>query len=319
MRITHRGWPVVVLATAAIALSSVPASAQVIGTFSWQTQPFCNTVTLTVVQQGGLFQVHGSDNQCGAGVAPVTGTAVPVGGNVAFGFTVALGSGRAAHLSATIALGTLSGTWTDADGNTGPFVFGASGGSNPRPAPAAVTAITVNQLAASIYGGSGAAATVARSDHDHDARYLEQAQPIVVSVPATGAVAAAGSNFTTFSTVGPVVAINGNGIVSVPLGAPASVGGTSYRLSAVEYCVAISGTGPYVDTAAVYSDDFNGALPFTLLLSDTTDRTASGCYQLNVVDPGARSFAAVLALAGAAPGGGVYLRGLRATWTPVAP
>jgi hypothetical protein len=43
-------------------------------------------------------------------------------------------------------------------------------------APASVASITVNQLAASIYGGSGGATTVARSDHTHDDRYLTQGQ-----------------------------------------------------------------------------------------------------------------------------------------------
>lgn len=120
---------VVVVATATA--SSVKA--QVIGTFSWQTQPHCNVVTVTVVQQGGVYQLTGSDNLCGAGTAPVVGTAVPAGAGVAFGFTAALPAGLGAHVSATINLATLSGTWADADGNTGPFVFGASTGGSPRP------------------------------------------------------------------------------------------------------------------------------------------------------------------------------------------
>lgn len=159
------------LAAAAVVAAVTAANAQVIGTFSWQTQPYCNVVTVTVVQQGGMYQLAGNDALCGAGAAPVTGTAIPTGTGVAFGFVAALPSGRAAHISASITLGTLSGTWTDADGNTGPFVFGAATAGAPRPAPLPATAITVNQFSPSVYGGTGSAATVSRSDHDHDTRY----------------------------------------------------------------------------------------------------------------------------------------------------
>ena len=108
-------------------LTSLPAAGQTIGTFTWQTQPFCNVLTLTVIQQGAGYQLVGFDNQCGGAPAPVTGTAVPSGGGVAFGVAVALGSGRSAHLSASISLASLSGTWIDQDGNSGPFAFGTSG------------------------------------------------------------------------------------------------------------------------------------------------------------------------------------------------
>jgi len=111
------------------------ASAQVIGSLSWQTQPYCNVITVTVVQQGGSFQLVGSDNLCGAGTAAVTGTAVPAAGGVQFGLTVAQPNGRPAHLSATISLTGLSGPWVDAEGQTGTFAFGGSGGGSPRPAP----------------------------------------------------------------------------------------------------------------------------------------------------------------------------------------
>jgi len=162
----------------ALALSTLalPVSAQHIGTFSWQTQPFCNVLTLTVIQEGAGYHLVGADNQCGAAPAPVTGTAVLSGSGVAFGVTVAPASGRTAHLSASIDLGSLSGTWIDTDGNTGPFAFGVSTGGSARPAPATATQITSTQLAPSIFGGTGSAATVARSDHTHDDRYFTEAE-----------------------------------------------------------------------------------------------------------------------------------------------
>ncbi|MEZ5417798.1 MAG: hypothetical protein R2708_10695 [Vicinamibacterales bacterium] len=147
------------------------ADAQVIGTFSWQTQPYCNVITVQVIQQGPLYQLTGSDNLCGTGTAPVTGTAVPAGGAVVFGLTAALPSGRAAQISASISLATVSGTWADADGHTGAFAFAASTGGSLRPAPAPATAITAAQFSPTIYEGTGVATTLARSDHDHDTRY----------------------------------------------------------------------------------------------------------------------------------------------------
>lgn len=165
------------------------ADAQVIGTFSWQTQPYCNVITVQVHQQGPLYQLTGSDNLCGTGTAPVTGTAVPVGGAVVFGLTAALPSGRAAQISASISLATVSGTWADADGHTGTFAFGANTAGAPRPTPAPATAITVAQFSPTVYAGTGVATTLARSDHDHDARYYTRAEAdaqrpeVVLSAP----------------------------------------------------------------------------------------------------------------------------------------
>lgn len=125
---------------------STLASAQTIGTFSWQTLPYCNVITVTVVQQGGQYQLVGRDNQCGGGPAPVTGTAVPSGGDVRFGVTVATVSGQPAHLSATISLATLSGTWSDDSGHSGTFAFGGAGAGSPRPAPVRVSAPVTTRL-----------------------------------------------------------------------------------------------------------------------------------------------------------------------------
>lgn len=114
------------------------AAAQTVGTFKWQTLPFCNVLTLTVIQQGAGFQLVGADDLCGGGPAPVTGTAVLTAGGVNFGVVVALPSGGAAHLSAGVRLDTLSGTWSDDAGSGGGFQFTtATSGGAARPLPAA--------------------------------------------------------------------------------------------------------------------------------------------------------------------------------------
>jgi len=157
-----------------------PSTAQVIGTFTWQTQPYCNVLSITVIQHGGVYQLIGADNLCGSGTAPLTGTAVPTASGVAFGMAIALPTGRTAHLSAGITLAGLSGTWNDADGGTGPLSFATATGGSPRPAPAIATAIGVSQLAPTVYGGSGVAPTLARSDHLHDDRYFTEAETTIL-------------------------------------------------------------------------------------------------------------------------------------------
>lgn len=166
----------VALVMTGLVLGWTRADAQVVGTFTWQTQPYCNKVSVTVVQHGGVYQLMGSDDLCGAGPAPVTGTAIPSATGVAMGLTIAYPGGQAAQLSTSISLASVSGTWTDADGHTGPFAFAQSTGGSPRPTPASASAIGVGQLSPSVYGGTGAAGTIARSDHTHDARYYTKGE-----------------------------------------------------------------------------------------------------------------------------------------------
>ena len=174
----------------AAVVTGPPARAQSLGTFHWQFQPFCNVVTLTIEQKGASFVLTGHDDQCGGAAPRAVASGVAVqnpDGTIALGLTIVTPSGAAAHVNATLNLSTVSGTWRDADGNTGPFVFnpGAVSGS-PRPAPTtsalitttqiAPAAITPEKLAASIFSGTGSATTVARSDHLHDDRYYTKTQ-----------------------------------------------------------------------------------------------------------------------------------------------
>jgi len=162
-----------------VLLTTTPAAAQVIGTFKWQTLPYCNVVTMTITQQGGMYQLNGMDDVCSGASAPATGTAVVAGGGLALGFTIVLPSGRAANITATVNVATGNGTWVDADGNGGTFLLAsgpAGAGPAPRPAPAAAAVITPAQLSPTIFGGTGGAATISRSDHTHDDRYYTKTE-----------------------------------------------------------------------------------------------------------------------------------------------
>jgi hypothetical protein len=127
--------PMVVMAAAL----APRAEAQSLGTFTWQLQPFCNVVSLSVTQEGALYTAQGFDDQCGAPQrAPLVGTLVPnPDGSIGFGLhVVTVPGGRGVQVDARISVASLSGSWSDSAGNSGAFAFGARTGGNPRPLPA---------------------------------------------------------------------------------------------------------------------------------------------------------------------------------------
>ncbi len=119
------------------------AGAQSLGSFRWQLQPFCNAITVTVIQQGGNYTLDGFDDQCGAPQrAPVVGLGTPnPDGSIGFGFTiVTVPGGQIVGVDARISLATISGTWRDSVGHTGTFAFNGTATGSARP-PVAVSAI----------------------------------------------------------------------------------------------------------------------------------------------------------------------------------
>jgi len=117
------------------------AFAQSLGTFRWQLLPYCNVLTLTVTQNGGVYALDGFDDQCGAGVrASVTGTAFPnPAGTIGVGLNVVTApGGTPLHLEVALSLSTISGPWRDSAGGSGTFAFNPSEVTGtPRPSPQA--------------------------------------------------------------------------------------------------------------------------------------------------------------------------------------
>ncbi len=135
------------------------ASAQTIGTFRWQLQPYCNVLTVTITQVGGVYRLEGRDDQCGAArAASVIGTAFQnPDGSIGLGFNiVSAPAGVAQPISAAMSLATLSGTWLGT-GGSGPFVFtpGVGTGGAPRPAPSTGGGGTVIPAAFSLANDGG--------------------------------------------------------------------------------------------------------------------------------------------------------------------
>ena len=131
------------------------ATAQSLGTFRWQLQPYCNIVSVLVTQNGSIYRVEGTDDQCAGGndQASVIGTAfLNPDGTIGFGLNIVTSpGGRAVPIDAAIDTSTLSGTWRDSAGNSGTFRFtpGAGTGGSPRPTvpiePSIPTSFVLNQ------------------------------------------------------------------------------------------------------------------------------------------------------------------------------
>ena len=141
----------VALIPGALLLVAAPAAAQPLGTFRWQLQPFCNVITVTVTQVGGLYRLEGTDDQCGRSVAAsVIGTAfLNPDGSIGLGFNVVSAPGGEPHpVSATLRLPSMSGTWRAEPSQTGAFTFtpGAPTAGYPRPLPVPVTIPPVIRL-----------------------------------------------------------------------------------------------------------------------------------------------------------------------------
>lgn len=126
-----------------------------------QLQPFCNVITLAVTQNGGLFTLDGTDDQCGAAErAGTVGTAfLNPDGSVGMGLTTVTAPGGApVHIDARISITSLNGSWRDSAGNSGTFMFtpGPGTGGPLRPvAPNGIApgSITAAHLAPGVVGG----------------------------------------------------------------------------------------------------------------------------------------------------------------------
>lgn len=152
---------ITVIAALGVATLATPASAQVLGSFPWQMQPYCNIVTLTLTTAPAGFTLDGTDDQCGA-----TNKASAVGvasfnqsGNVTLNFTIVTApAGKPVHVSAVVSPANGAGTWTDSVGNTGTFAFFSSTPGLPaRPLPASglpASIITTTEIAAGAVGAS---------------------------------------------------------------------------------------------------------------------------------------------------------------------
>lgn len=133
---------------------AVEAQGALVGTYRWQLRPYCNVVTVNIIQVGAVYHLDGTDDQCGAArAASVAGLGfVNLDGTIGVGFTTVSPTGTPQHTNATVTMPGIGGSWRDSAGHSGSFVFtpGAGVEGSPRPTPPgglAPGSITATQLA----------------------------------------------------------------------------------------------------------------------------------------------------------------------------
>jgi hypothetical protein len=95
------------------------SGAQTLGTFHWRLLPYCNTLTLTVIQDAGGYRLQGYEDLCENVYfpQPVSGTAIiDSEGRVIIGLTTTISGGfsfKSTRISARLDLPSLSGGWND--------------------------------------------------------------------------------------------------------------------------------------------------------------------------------------------------------------
>jgi hypothetical protein len=100
----------------------------VLGTFHWQLAPYCNTLTLTVVQDAAGIRLQGTEDRCDPVYLPqsVEGSAALTSGNTA---VISLSSGipggfsfQGTRIFMILDVTTLNGSWADDAGRSGTLV-----------------------------------------------------------------------------------------------------------------------------------------------------------------------------------------------------
>lgn len=121
---THAGRRALGFAAFALVLPAMSV-AQTIGTFHWQMEPYCNTLTLTVVQDAAGIRLQGYEDLCNPIYAPqpVEGSAVLDDNGVArVGLSTGVPSGftfEGNRVILSIDTASLNGGWADDAGRAG--------------------------------------------------------------------------------------------------------------------------------------------------------------------------------------------------------
>lgn len=158
-------------------------------------------------------------------------------------------------------------------------------------------------------------------DHNHDDRYLEQDQPIVVNESLGSYGIITGTGPTQVDIAGGALGVSPNGSISLPLTGVPAVGGTSYRLSQVEICATFSTsvTGQFINLVAITGETTSTGTAQAILLNDGTDRTTNGCFTLTVPVNTSRTYGLLFGFSSSpasTTANAIFLTVVRSTWVP---
>lgn len=131
------------------------ASAQLLGTFTWQLQPFCNRLTFVVIQAGPVYTLDGYDDGCAGERRAAAGVAsLNPDGTVSIGFSyLGVDWAEPMHVKVTLSVATLSGTWRDDGGYDGVFALNGAAAGNAHPGSAAKARFGSGYFGTARYGG----------------------------------------------------------------------------------------------------------------------------------------------------------------------
>jgi hypothetical protein len=236
--------PALLTAAAASLLPAGAADAQPLGTFRWQLHPYCNVLTLTVVQIGDRFTLDGTDDRCGA---PDRGSATGLAflgpnGSVGFGLTLVTPDARSVHVSAAISAVTLNGTWSDSLGQQGTYVFSpAAPAGPPRPTSMPVRINVGHQNWWAIHESANLTFT----------RFVNRS---AISKPAIGL-----------------------GLVTVAPDLPVLDNGRRLQLISVQFCYDADDTAQLSSVQLNRATHATGTLPYTATAVDVAVRTDEAC------------------------------------------
>ena len=114
-----RRWALVLLAMPMAGIfAPVDGVAQPLGTMYWRMAPYCNTLVLTVVQEGTVYGLRGYEDQCETAEQPtVEGTAIIQSGSGEVIVSLGLSNLNGRLVGVIENLSTLNGLWNDSYGN----------------------------------------------------------------------------------------------------------------------------------------------------------------------------------------------------------
>jgi hypothetical protein len=201
------------------------------------------------------------------------------------------------------------------DGASRPLASNLNPAARSAPTPNAVTVDVSAGGKFDVYNHNGSVDVIIDvagyyEDHNHDDRYFASGVDIVMQHGMNDLTA---NDFMTpaVSHAGGQTQVSGSGFVQTTLTGPQAIGPDGYGLRSVEYCVSGVSGAAMIDEVRVYAGRETGVGSAAF---DGTDRTASGCYTVQVDDATGLGYSIVWGVISSGPS--INFNGMTSTWAP---